>query len=126
MQQRLVKNWHVWVELVRSRYKTRGNNSIEELTRRIDKTDFCWNWLGAHNDKGYGQAYYQGKLWYVHRLMYLFTHGKLDKNILVLHTCDNTSCCNPEHLWLGSQLDNMRDCAKKQRWRNQYSCEVNL
>ena len=92
---------------------------LDDILDRVNKTDNCWLWTGATNDKGYGQVQYEGKRKYVHRLVYAFTYGEPTQN--VCHTCDNPLCCNPEHLFDASQSDNMRDAANKGRIKNQWS-----
>ena len=89
--------------------------------RLLEKIEFsspdeCWEWVGSLTAKGYGQLYpergaglgYQAS----HRLAYIFFRGCIG-DMHVLHSCDNRKCCNPKHLFLGTNEDNMRDkCAK--------------
>ena len=78
----------------------------------IDKKTGCWNWIGSRFPNGYGQSTYAQ---YAHRASWLLFKGEIPKNKYVLHKCDNPSCVNPDHLFLGDQFDNMRDCSTKGR-----------
>lgn len=82
---------------------------------RVGPDTGCWEWQGAKNDRGYGQVYADGKLHYTHRVIFAHYHRPLRGGEMVLHSCDNPGCCNPEHLSAGTQLDNMRDCRSKGR-----------
>lgn len=84
---------------------------------KVDKKDEdeCWNWLSSKNEEGYGQFKYDDKMIKSHRFAYILCHGKISDNMFVLHSCDNPSCCNPKHLYLGSQKDNMEDMVNKGR-----------
>lgn len=84
----------------------------------------CWPWLGQLSDNGYGRLRIGGRVRFTHQLAYEFTNsyefvrcGRTISrdSILCLHRCDNPPCCNPGHLWLGTQLDNRRDCVAKGR-----------
>ena len=75
----------------------------------------CLEWPKTHDTRGYGQLAYHGKLWRAHRLAWFLTNGPIPKGIYVCHKCDNRLCCRPSHLFLGTQLDNMQDCARKGR-----------
>lgn len=75
----------------------------------------CWEWTGAKKKAGYGFIGLNYKNYYAHRLAYEFYYKVLPKEQHVLHKCDNPSCVNPEHLFLGSQVDNMKDMNLKNR-----------
>lgn len=68
----------------------------------------CWNW-GKAKTNGYGQITYNGKSYLTHRLVYELNNQELPDLLLVRHKCDNKSCCNPEHLELGTHSDNSND-----------------
>lgn len=82
----------------------------------IRSDDECWPWmLSLSAGTGYGSAGKHGPS--AHRRAYMLTYGSIPVGMYVLHRCDNPPCCNPAHLVLGSQADNMRDCAQKGRVR---------
>lgn len=70
----------------------------------------CWEWRGYCNSvTGYGVTTWQGVYWSLHRLMYSLTIREIPHNLCVLHHCDNRKCVNPQHLYLGTHMDNARD-----------------
>lgn len=75
----------------------------------------CWEWVGSKDKDGYGKACYKFKRERAHRLSYRVFKLQDISNMLVLHTCDNPSCVNPEHLFLGTHKDNMLDKKTKGR-----------
>ncbi len=83
---------------------------------RIEKTDGCWLWRGG-GLRGYGifSSRRLGRHGYAHRFAWEFTHGPIPDGLRVLHRCDNPPCCNPAHLFLGTQADNVADMWAKGR-----------
>lgn len=77
----------------------------------------CIEWQGYKSETGYGRMTVNKVPMRVHRLSWCFANGKEAGNLLVCHKCDNPSCVNPEHLFLGTHLENMRDCIAKNRLR---------
>lgn len=80
----------------------------------------CWLWEGAQNNVGYGKIGLGGAregTALVHRLMWEHSNGAVPEGMFVLHRCDVRACCNPDHLFLGTALDNMRDMHAKGRGR---------
>lgn len=75
--------------------------------------DACWIWLSSTAD-AYGEFRWNGKYYKGHRVSYLLHRGDLN-GLQVLHTCDNRSCTNPKHLFLGTNADNVRDRDSKNR-----------
>lgn len=77
----------------------------------------CWLWTRHRNAQGYGRfsTFRLGPLM-AHRVAWTIESGKIPSGLLVLHKCDNPPCCNPNHLFLGTHLDNIIDAVKKNRW----------
>ena len=76
----------------------------------------CWPWQGFLNDEGYGHTHSGRRHIRAHQLAYELTYGDIPKGLQVLHTCNNPCCCNAfRHLYLGTQTDNMRQCAAEGR-----------
>lgn len=77
----------------------------------------CWLWLGHLDHKGYGSFRVDPKktAGRAHRVSYRLFKGLVPDGLMVCHTCDVPCCVNPDHLFLGTATDNMRDAAKKGR-----------
>jgi hypothetical protein len=104
-----------------------GNKTIhftapveERFWRYVDKTGPCWVWTGAKSDLGYGNftSLLGDRL--THRLSWMFCNGPIPDGLSVLHRCDNPPCCNPDHLFLGTQLENIHDAIAKGRMSNDH------
>jgi hypothetical protein len=82
---------------------------------RITKTDKCWLWDRPHKQHKYGILKVGKKLMFAHRFSWEIHNGTIPKDLDVLHRCDNPSCVNPEHLFLGTHQQNMKDRNNKGR-----------
>jgi len=96
--------------------KKRKTRPISEvLSNYIISESGCWNWNGVISSDGYGMACYQGERVRAHRLSLLNHLGLESSKLLALHHCDNRSCINPLHLYLGTNQDNSNDMSKRSR-----------
>ena len=97
-----------------------GTQSTEARTarfwERVDTTGECWLWTGHRNEDGYGTLGWQYKQYSAHRLSYEIAYGAIPPGLCVCHRCDNPPCVRPDHLFLGTQADNMRDRYRKGRY----------
>lgn len=87
-----------------------------KLITKNNKTG-CWEWTG-YLGRGYGiicEGGFQGKLIPAHRLSWSIHNGQIPKGMFICHRCDNPKCVNPEHLFVGTQKDNMHDASIKGR-----------
>lgn len=75
----------------------------------------CWLWSGSTNPNGYGQLSYKGKINRAHRFSYEAFIGPIPKDKMICHRCDTRTCCNPDHMFLGTAQDNVTDMVKKGR-----------
>ena len=96
----------------------------------VDDDDKCWEWNASKNKKGYGNFYIsvghsKDKHCLSHRMAYKFRYGDFDESLFVCHKCDNPSCVNPSHLFLGTNQDNMNDKKEKGRINGQIHGEKN-
>lgn len=91
------------------------------LLRHIEKYSIpepnsgCWLWTGRLSTNGYGRLQRHGKRLQAHRAAYEAARGPIPPGLLVCHRCDMRSCVNPDHLWLGTCADNLRDMSAKGR-----------
>lgn len=92
-------------------------NTEKDFWALVNKNGSCWEKSGYSDKDGYKFFNYQGKEWRAHRLAYTFAHGPISEDMVVMHSCDNPSCCNPEHLSAGTPKDNTQDMLSKNRGR---------
>lgn len=85
--------------------------NIKRFWSRVKKSPKCWEWIGYKTADGYGQYYHVG----AHRIAYYLAHGNIPMGMCVLHRCDNPVCVNPEHLFIGTDRDNVLDMISKKR-----------
>ncbi len=75
----------------------------------------CWYWKASCYTSGYGQFNRNGKLDGAHRIAWMYPDYVIPDGLFICHSCDNKLCCNPKHLFLGTQQDNVDDCKNKNR-----------
>jgi hypothetical protein len=93
---------------------------MQRFFDKVEKTDTCWIWKAYCCPQwGYGIFGFKGKLWKAHRFSYFYHRKKHPGKMLVCHHCDTPACVNPEHLFLGTNLDNTMDKVLKYRTHNQ-------
>ena len=83
---------------------------------RVDLIGNCWEWRGARNQSGYGTlSNSAGMPPLAHRASWVLHHGPIPQDADICHSCDNPSCVNPSHLWIGDAKSNGADMAAKGR-----------
>lgn len=98
----------------------RWTQTLEErLWSRVDKTGECWIWQGCRGSKGYGTIWVgnksDGRRKATHRVSWELVNGPIPAGMYVCHKCDNPPCIRPDHLFIGSNADNMADMRAKGR-----------
>lgn len=83
----------------------------------VSKSNTCWIWNGSRQSAGYGDfRTFSGQRLLAHRVAFIISGGQLSEDKpCVLHRCDTPECCNPDHLFAGSHLENTRDMINKGR-----------
>lgn len=85
----------------------------------VHKTNECWEWTGWKDPLGYGHVNLaDNKRWLAHRLSWVIHFGNIPDKLVICHQCDNSSCVRPDHLFIGTQKDNIYDAIDKGRAPN--------
>lgn len=82
---------------------------------KLEIKEGCWGWKAGKISAGYGNLRVRDKLYLAHRVSYCLFVGDIPSGMFVCHACDNPECTNPEHLFLGTNADNMQDKVQKNR-----------
>lgn len=82
---------------------------------QVEKTETCWLWRGRIHKNGYGAMWVGDSRHYAHRLSFALHRGGVPEGAVVCHSCDVRNCVRPDHLWAGTQSDNLRDAVAKER-----------
>lgn len=126
------KCWHIFnsktiASYNDTRFQWKNCTDEEKLERirirfesKVIKSDGCWGWNGHLNKNGYtclisgcrGKGF---KERYGHRISWLLFRGEIPEGKVICHSCDNPKCTNPDHLWLGTHQENLKDMQLKQR-----------
>ena len=98
---------------------TDANNPVlmKSILSRTKRSGDCLVWTGGMHRDGYGRTRFShsGKSWLVHRAAWFAWYGVDPGDLCVCHRCDVPSCVNPQHLFLGTKMDNWVDCQSKRR-----------
>lgn len=99
-----------------------GDDVEERFWSKVDRRgpDDCWEWQAGSFTEGYGAFLFRGTLWKASRVAWTLTNGEIPDDLWALHTCDNPPCCNPNHIYVGTALDNANDMVS----RNRQACLV--
>lgn len=98
-----------------------SKDQIESFWSKVDigsNPKDCWNWTGAKKPAGYGNVRVNKKYLLSHRVAFEIVNGEFPSKFKVCHICDNPSCCNPNHLMLGTTKSNAADMLIKGREKN--------
>lgn len=102
----------------RSRWNVLTREFIEDRVAKLPDAPGCWLWTGHLMSRGYGSVSFNNRETLAHRASFLVFHGVEPGEFYVCHRCDTPSCVNPEHLFLGTQRDNIHDMIRKGRDRS--------
>ena len=83
----------------------------------VNKTESCWLWTKSRDKDGYGKASKKHRSLRAHQYAWILTYGPIPDGQHILHRCDNPPCVRPDHLFVGTQADNVQDAMRKGRRR---------
>ena len=109
-------DYGLWIMNYQGKANQHKSIDVEErFWSKVNKTDSCWEWTCSTDRGGYGLFGVNYKQWRAHRFAKHITHGLDDDKPIVMHTCDNPKCVNPDHLVNGTNKENMEDRNRKGR-----------
>jgi len=90
---------------------------------KLDSTTGCLNWIKGKDKDGYGQCHSSKygrelRVTRAHQMAWVIRNGAIPSNKIICHHCDNPSCCNTDHLYLGTWESNVQDCVSRGRFDN--------
>lgn len=94
---------------------------VERFMAKVDRSggeESCWIWTARKTPQGYGRFSVKGVSSLAHRVSFEIHTGVVAVGLCVLHRCDNPSCVNPKHLWVGTNFENVQDKVSKGRHHN--------
>jgi hypothetical protein len=98
-------------------YRWTTDKFLDRFWSQVQQGEGCWLWVGGKTGAGYGHFKHRIDI-LTHRLSWeLHNRKPIPPGMFVIHSCDNPACVNPDHLSVGTSLDNMRDKMKKGRHR---------
>jgi HNH endonuclease len=100
-----------------SRRCARSKKTEDRFWPKVAKSDGCWEWQGSRDHNGYGilGASRHQRARRAHRVSWELHHGPIPEGLDALHHCDNPPCVRPDHLYLGTDVDNARDRVQRGR-----------
>lgn len=118
-------------EQARLRRQQVGKSFSSTLPKRltdnvVERRNGCIEWIGTRDRDGYGRIRYKQRPYLVHRFTYFLAHAEIPAGLNINHHCDNRPCCNPDHLYAGTQAENMRDrdCRRGRRSQRSPKAEI--
>lgn len=124
VEAQIKRDHHLERKAIQGLFRFKGKSGCQEslrpmrdrlMERVVIGATECWHWVGVTNAFGYGRMTHKGRLQVAHRLSWEEVNGPIPAGLYALHKCDNPSCINPNHLFLGTYSDNIRDAWAKGR-----------